>query len=106
MIRINLLEPRMLYCVLSQLSRSTLVMHVHCILPTVPAQPHFRYSGSGKITNALPFQWEGLCPHHEQKVAASIMAAQISDSVQSGGNFMFGMYFTDHYILVAVLCTL
>jgi hypothetical protein len=72
----------------------------------VPAQPHFRYSGSGKITNALPFQWEGLCPHHEQKVAASIMAAQISDSVQSGGNFMFGMYFTDHYILVAVLCTL
>ncbi|XP_052064464.1 uncharacterized protein LOC127704447 isoform X9 [Mytilus californianus] len=50
----------------------------------MPTQPHFRYSGSGKLSNAMPFQWEGLCPHHEQKVAASIMAAQISDSVQNG----------------------
>ncbi|CAG2184755.1 AGBL2_3 [Mytilus edulis] len=49
-----------------------------------PTQPHFRYSGSGKLSNAMPFQWEGLCPHHEQKVAASMMAAQISDSVQNG----------------------
>ncbi|CAG2184757.1 AGBL2_3 [Mytilus edulis] len=51
---------------------------------TAPTQPHFRYSGSGKLSNAMPFQWEGLCPHHEQKVAASMMAAQISDSVQNG----------------------
>ncbi|KAK3103578.1 hypothetical protein FSP39_020320 [Pinctada imbricata] len=47
-----------------------------------PAAPHFRYSGN-KAQSALPFNLEGLCPHHEQTFAAQYMAQQIQN-INSG----------------------
>ncbi|XP_067655304.1 cytosolic carboxypeptidase 2-like isoform X4 [Haliotis asinina] len=39
--------------------------------------PHFRYSGNKHIPGNLPFNLEGLCPHHEQTFAAQYVAHQL-----------------------------
>ncbi|KAK6191784.1 hypothetical protein SNE40_003379 [Patella caerulea] len=39
--------------------------------------PHFRYSGSDGSTPNLPFNLDGLCPHHEQSFAAHYVAHQL-----------------------------
>uniref|UniRef100_A0A8W8MZR7 Peptidase M14 domain-containing protein n=1 Tax=Magallana gigas TaxID=29159 RepID=A0A8W8MZR7_MAGGI len=46
------------------------------------AAPHFRYSGN-KVSPTIPFNLEGLCPHHEQTFAAQYMAQQIQN-INSG----------------------
>ncbi|XP_061174704.1 uncharacterized protein LOC133183807 isoform X2 [Saccostrea echinata] len=46
------------------------------------AAPHFRYSGN-KVSPTIPFNLDGLCPHHEQTFAAQYMAQQIQN-INSG----------------------
>lgn len=48
------------------------------------AAPHFRYSGN-KVSPTIPFNLEGLCPHHEQTFAAQYMAQQIQN-INSGAD--------------------
>ncbi|XP_055996439.1 uncharacterized protein LOC125682998 isoform X5 [Ostrea edulis] len=42
------------------------------------AAPHFRYSGN-KVSPTIPFNLDGLCPHHEQTFAAQYMAQQLQN---------------------------
>ena len=64
------------------------VITPHVIVLFLPffssAAPHFRYSGN-KVSPTIPFNLEGLCPHHEQTFAAQYVAQQMQN-INSGGN--------------------
>lgn len=68
------------------MGRGVNVLSVFSCLFFLTAPAHLRYSGTAAKSpqGGVPFNLEGLCPHHEQAFAAQLMAQQLQN--MTGGN--------------------